>query len=86
LGTSLRRPTEREFPGEPVNAVAADETGLDVLREEFLASRILRSIHDRPLSPPQIAKDMDETVKKITPMLTDMAKESRITIRGWEGG
>jgi hypothetical protein len=29
---------------------------------------------------------MDEPVKKITPMLTDMAKEGRITIRGWEGG
>jgi coenzyme F420-reducing hydrogenase delta subunit/NAD-dependent dihydropyrimidine dehydrogenase PreA subunit len=86
LGTSLRRPTEKEFPGEQVNAVDADETMLDVLREEYLASRILRSIHDRPLSPPQIARDMDEPVKKITPMLTDMAKEGRITIRGWEGG
>jgi coenzyme F420-reducing hydrogenase delta subunit/NAD-dependent dihydropyrimidine dehydrogenase PreA subunit len=86
LGTSLRRPTEKEFPGEQVNAVDADETMLDVLREEYLASRILRSIHDRPLSPPQIARDMDEPVKKITPMLTDMAKEGRIAIRGWEGG
>ena len=57
----------------------ADETMLAVLREEYLASSILRSIHDRPLSPPQIAKDMDEAVKKIIPMLTDMAKEGRIT-------
>ena len=86
LGTSLRRPTEKEFSGGQVNAVDADETMLDVLREEYLASRILRSIHDRPLNPPQIARDMNEAVKKITPMLTDMAKEGRITIRGWEGG
>ncbi len=86
LGTSLRRPTEKEFPGEQVNAVDADETMLDVLREEYLASRILKAIHDQPLNPPQIAQSMDEAVKKITPMLTDMAKEGRVTIKGWEGG
>jgi heterodisulfide reductase subunit A len=86
LGTSLRRPTEKEFPGAQVNAVDADETMLDVLREEFLASRILRAIHDQPLSPLDIGRSLEEPVKKITPMLTDMAKEGRITIRGWEGG
>jgi coenzyme F420-reducing hydrogenase delta subunit/NAD-dependent dihydropyrimidine dehydrogenase PreA subunit len=86
LGTSLRRPAEKEFPGEQVNAVDADETMLDVLREEFLASRILRAVGDQPLSPPQIARSMDEAVKNISPFLTDMAKEGRLTIKGWEGG
>jgi coenzyme F420-reducing hydrogenase delta subunit/NAD-dependent dihydropyrimidine dehydrogenase PreA subunit len=86
LGTSLRRPTEKEFPGEQLNAVDADETMLDVLREEFLASRILKAITDQPLNPPQIAQSMDEAVKSITPMLTEMTKEGRVTIKGWEGG
>jgi hypothetical protein len=86
LGTSLRRPTEKEFPGEQLNAVDADETMLDVLREEFLASRILKAITEQPLNPPQIAQSMDEAVKIITPMLTEMTKEGRVTIKGWEGG
>ncbi|HEX9882525.1 MAG TPA: hydrogenase iron-sulfur subunit [Desulfobaccales bacterium] len=86
LGTSLRRPAEKEFPGEQLNAVDADETMLDVLREEFLASRILKAITDQPLNPPQIAQSMDEAVKSITPMLTEMTKEGRVTIKGWEGG
>jgi len=86
LGTSLRRPTEKEFPGEQVNAVDADETMLDVLREEFMASRILKAILGRPLSPPEIGRAMDEPTKNITPMLTDMANEGRVTIKGWEGG
>jgi len=29
---------------------------------------------------------MDEAVKTITPLLTEMTKEGRITIKGWEGG
>ena len=29
---------------------------------------------------------MDEPTKNITPMLTDMAKDGRVTIKGWEGG
>jgi len=86
LGTSLRRPTEKEFPGSQLNAVDADETMLDVLREEFTASRILKAITDQPLNPPQIAQGMDEAVKTITPLLTEMTKEGRITIKGWEGG
>ncbi len=86
LGTSLRRPTEKEFPGSQFNAVDADETLLDVLKEEFQAARILKALTDHPLNPPAIARAMDEQVRNITPLLTDMAKEGRIIVKGWEGG
>jgi coenzyme F420-reducing hydrogenase delta subunit/NAD-dependent dihydropyrimidine dehydrogenase PreA subunit len=86
LGTSLRRPTEKEFPGSQFNAVDADETMLDVLKEEFLSARIIKALTDQPLNPPGIARAMEEQVKYITPLLGDMAKEGRINLRGWEAG
>lgn len=86
LGTSLRRPTEKDFPGSQFNAVDADETMLEVLREEFLAARIIKSLSDQSLNPPGIARAMDEPVKNITPLLPDMAHEGRIKLEGWEGG
>lgn len=86
LGTSLRRPAEKEFPGSQFNAVDADETMLDVLKEEFLAARIIKAVSDQPLNPPGIARAMDEQVKTISPLLTDMSKEGRIALQGWEGG
>jgi heterodisulfide reductase subunit A len=86
LGTSLRRPAEKEFPGSQFNAVEADETMLEVLREEFLTARILKALTDQPLNPPGIARAMDEPVKNITPLLPDMAHEGRISLKGWEGG
>jgi coenzyme F420-reducing hydrogenase delta subunit/ferredoxin len=86
LGTSLRRPAEKEFPGSQFNAVDADETMLDVLKEEFTISRIFKALRDQPLNPPDLARAMDEPVKNITPILTDMAKEGRIITKGWEKG
>ncbi|MDO9530741.1 MAG: hydrogenase iron-sulfur subunit [Deltaproteobacteria bacterium] len=86
LGTSLRRPTEKEFPGSQFNAVDADDTMLDVLREEFLAARIIKALGDQLLNPPGIARIMEEPVKNITPLLPDMASEGRITLKSWEGG
>lgn len=86
LGTSLRRPTEKEFPGSQFNAVDADETMLEVLKEELMVSRIFKALSDRPLNPPDLARAMEEPVKTLTPILTDMAKDGRITIKGWEKG
>jgi len=86
LGTSLRRPTEKEFPGSQFNAVDADETMIEVLKEEFLAARILKALSEQPLNPPGIARAMGEPVKSITPLLPDMANEGRISIRDWQGG
>lgn len=86
LGTSLRRPAEKEFPGSQFNAVEADETMLDVLKEEFTISRIFKALKDQPLNPPDLARAMNEPVKNITPILTDMAKDGRIITKGWEKG
>lgn len=86
LGTSLRRPTEKEFPGSQFNAVDADETMLDVLKEEYTVSRIFKALTDQPLSPPDLARALEEPVKNLTPILTDMAKDGRIATKGWEKG
>jgi coenzyme F420-reducing hydrogenase delta subunit/ferredoxin len=86
LGTSLRRPGEKEFPGSQFNAVEADETMLDVLKEEYTVSRIFKAIKDQPLNPPDLARALEEPVKNLTPILTDMAKDGRITTKGWEKG
>jgi heterodisulfide reductase subunit A len=86
LGTSLRRPTEKEFPGSQFNAVEADETMLEVLKEEFTVSRIFKALTERPLSPPDLARALAEPVKNLTPILTDLAKEGRIITKGWEKG
>jgi heterodisulfide reductase subunit A len=86
LGTSLRRPAEKEFPGSQFNAVEADETMLDVLKEEYAVSRIYKALRDQPLNPPDLARVMGEPVKNITPILTDMSKDGRIITKGWERG
>jgi heterodisulfide reductase subunit A len=86
LGTSLRRPAEKEFPGSQFNAVDADETMLDVLKEEYTVSRIFKALRDQPLNPPDLARALDEPVRNLTPILTDMAKEGRITVKDWQKG
>jgi hypothetical protein len=86
LGTSLRRPAEKDFPGSQFNAVDADETMLDVLKEEYTVSRIFKALKDQSLNPPDLARVMDEPVKNITPILTDMAGDGRIITQGWEKG
>jgi coenzyme F420-reducing hydrogenase delta subunit len=86
LGTSLRRPAEKEFPGQQVNAVDADETMLDVLKEEYTVSRIFNAIKDQPLNPPDLARALEEPVKNLTPILTDMTRDGLIIAKGWEKG
>jgi coenzyme F420-reducing hydrogenase delta subunit/ferredoxin len=86
LGTSLRRPTEKDFPGSQFNAVDADETMLEVLREEFLSARVFKALSAGALTPPGIAQAVEVPVKAITPLLTDMTKEGRVMIKAWEGG
>ncbi|MEW6386474.1 MAG: hydrogenase iron-sulfur subunit [Thermodesulfobacteriota bacterium] len=86
LGTSLRRPTEKVFPGSQFNAVDADETMLDVLKEEYTVSRIFKALSDQALSPPELAKVLEEPAKNLTPILTDMAKDGRIVAQSWEKG
>jgi hypothetical protein len=86
LGTSLRRPHEKEFPGSQTNAVDVDEIMLEVLREEFLGAKIFKALSEKPLNPPGIAKVIEEKVEVVSFLLTDLAKEGRITLKCWEGG
>ncbi len=86
LGTSLRRPNEKEFPGSQFNAVDADETMLDVLKEEFTISRIFKVLREQPFNPPDLARVLGEPVKDLTPILTDMARDGRIITKSWEKG
>jgi heterodisulfide reductase subunit A len=86
LGTSLRRPAEKEFPGSQFNAVDADETMLDVLKEEYTVSRIFKALRELPLNPPDLARVLAEPVKNLTPILTDMTSDGRIITQGWEKG
>ena len=64
-----------------------DENGLprQAVVQEMLDTG-LKALTGQPLNPPGIARAMEEPVKNVTPLLTDMAKEGRITLKGWEGG
>ncbi len=85
LGTSLRRPNDK-VPGLQVDAVDADEIMVEVLQEEFLASRIFKALTGEPLNPRGLARALEEKVEDITPVLTEMEKDKRITLKRWEGG
>jgi heterodisulfide reductase subunit A len=86
LGTGLRLPTQTEFPGFETNAVDKDKIMDAVLKEEFLAARILKALSTQPLNPPGIAEAVEEKVKKVSTLLKEMEKEGRITLKCMEGG
>jgi len=86
LGVSLRRPTEPEFPGDQRNAVDFDETMQDVLKEEYLAARIIGALTAGPMNPPEIAKALGERPDQVSPVLLELAKDDRIIRHGWQGG
>jgi coenzyme F420-reducing hydrogenase delta subunit/NAD-dependent dihydropyrimidine dehydrogenase PreA subunit len=86
LGVSLRRPSEKEFPGDQYNAVDFDETMQDVLQEEYLAARIIGALRDGPLNPPEIAQALGERTATVTPVLNELLRDNRLMRLRWEGG
>jgi heterodisulfide reductase subunit A len=86
LGVSLRRPTEKNFPGDQYNAVDFDESMQDVLREEYLAARIIGALSDGPLTPPAIAQALGDRPAEVTPVLNELLRDNRILRQRWEGG
>ncbi len=86
LGVSLRRPSEKEFPGDQCNAVDFDESMQDVLREEYLAARIIGALTDGPLNPPAIARALGERSDEVAPVLNELLRDNRIIRRRWEEG
>ena len=86
LGVGLRRPSEKEFPGDQHNAVDFDESMQDLLREEYLAARIIGALSDGPLNPPAIARALEEQAAAVTPVLNELLRDDRIVRQHWEGG
>jgi len=86
LGVRLRRPNEESYTGDQRNAVEFDEIMLDILAEEYLASRIINTLKlsDKPLNPREIAHTLNEDVYKVTTALSELTKEERITLYGWK--
>lgn len=86
LGVNLRRPSEKEFPGDQYHAVDFDESMQDVLREEYLAARIIGALSDGPLNPPVIAQALEERSTEISPVLNELLRDHRLIRQRWEDG
>ena len=84
LGVGLRRPAEKDYPADQYNVLEFDEIVLDVLREEYLAASVIAAVTEIPLKCPDIAQAIGEKVDIVSSALTDMMKEGRIIIKGWE--
>jgi len=83
---SLRRPSEKQFPGDQHNAVDFDESLQDLLQEEYLAARIIGALNDGPLNPPGIAKALGEPSAKVSPVLNELLRDDRLILQSWEDG
>jgi heterodisulfide reductase subunit A len=84
LGVGLRRPSEIEFPDIRYSEGVLEELFSEVLEEEYLASRILGTVSEAPLSPPEIAKALGEPVKRISEVLNELSNEQRVFLTGWK--
>ncbi len=84
LGACLRRPSELEIPEDHFDGVSFDEVVESVLREEFMASRIVAVLRDGVLNPPEIASALGERAEKVSPILLDLEKDGRVVIREWK--
>jgi coenzyme F420-reducing hydrogenase delta subunit len=85
LGVGLRRPSEKQFPGDQHNAVDFDESMQDLLREEYLAARIVGALSEGPLNPPAIARALEEQAATVAPVLNELLRDDRIVRQRWEG-
>jgi heterodisulfide reductase subunit A len=86
LGVGLRRLSEKEFPGDQDNAVDFDKSLQEVLREEYLAARIVGALSEGPLNPTGIARTLGEPSAEISPVLNELVRENRIICQRWEAG
>ena len=58
----------------------------DVLREEYLAARIIGSLSDGPLNPPAIARTLWKRSAEVTPVLNELLRDNRLIRLRWESG
>ena len=86
LGASLRRPSEKEFPGDQHNAVDFDESWQDLLREEYMAARIIGALSNGPLNPLGIAQALGARSAEVSSVLNELLRDNRLIRQSWEGG
>lgn len=86
LGAGLRRPSELEFPGDQHNAVDFDESLRDMLREEYMAARIIGLLSDGPLNPPGIAQALGERAAEVSLVLNELLRDNRLIRQHWKDG
>jgi heterodisulfide reductase subunit A-like polyferredoxin/coenzyme F420-reducing hydrogenase delta subunit len=84
LGVGLRRPAEKDYPADQYNAMEFDEMVLEILKEEFLAAKVITAVTESAMKPFDIARQIGESVDIVSPVLTAMVKEGRIIIKDWE--
>jgi hypothetical protein len=86
LGAGLRRPSEKQFPGDQHNAVDFDASLQDLLREEYMAARIIGALSNGPLNPPRIAQALGERSAEVSLVLNELLRDNRLIRQRWEDG
>ncbi len=81
LGASLRRPWETSYPADQRNAMAYDETLSDVLKEEFIRTRIMNllKIRTQVVNLDEITRALGEERRMIQGCLSELSKEGVVS-------
>jgi len=81
LGASLRRPWETTYPADQRNALAFDETFSDVIKEEFLRTRVVNYLRDegKVLQLNDIVTSLGEEKQRVLTCLKDLSDEGMIS-------
>ncbi len=81
LGASLRRPYETTYPTDQRNALAYDETLSDVLKEEFLRTRVFNFLEreSKVLHLNDIVGSIHEEKQRVLNCLKDLSDEGMIS-------
>ena len=86
LGAGLRRPSEQQFPGDQHHAVDFDASLQDLLREEYMAARIIGALSNGPLNPQGIARALGERAADVSSVLNELLRDNRLIRQSWEDG
>ena len=81
LGAGLRRPYENHYPADQRNALAYDETLMDVLTDEYLRSRVVNLLRGegKVMHLKDISQNLNEDSQSISKCLSDLASEGAIS-------
>jgi coenzyme F420-reducing hydrogenase delta subunit/ferredoxin len=81
LGANLRRPWETTYPADQRNALAFDETFSDVIKEEYLRTRVLNYLRKeaKVLHLNDIVSSIGEEKQRVLHCLKDLSDEGMIS-------